>query len=401
MGLKQLIDENVAPIPKPNVDIISMSPTAEQYFLFSRVDGKLTVAQLCQSSGLGRESTLDCLEYLASAGAIELPGFEVDAPAAEDESPAVAPSNNESPTVAAETTNASPEAPAAKPAAPTVEKTPAAQSAHVIPNYPIPPEQFDFDPELLAHESPLDDGLRRELICLYAQLEQMSYYDLFGLSIGAGRKEIKKAYFRLSKRHHPDNFFRQDLGPLGKMQETVFKEIARAYATLSKKGARRDYDAALSAHLAEQSGGAAESAPVEAAESGAAGASQDELRERNKRKAAGALLVRRAEKYQERGDYAQAAEEYRKALALVRDPQLAMRVADIMFSAAKMPKEAACFARAGLKLGAPPAEAHFIVGCALQSVGAEREAVKEFQKVLAHAPGHPGATERLGQFGAR
>lgn len=352
-----MIDENAAPIPIANVDIVSLSPTAEQYFLFSRVDGKLTVEQLCQTSGLGRESTLNCLKYLANAGAVEIPGFK------SADSLDIAPGD--------------------------VDKDDLDKN-RVTPNYPIPPDAFEYDPELLALEAPLDDTARRELICLYEQLDAMSYYDLFGLSMEAKRKEIKKAYFRLSKRYHPDNFFRQDLGQLGVMQETIFKEIARAYQTLSKKSSRKEYDTALSTHLAEN--------PSEGSQDTPAQESQKALRERNKRKAVGTLLVRRAEKLEERGDYSRAAEEYRKALALTRDPELALRVANILLTVATMPQEAASFARAALKLGASVAAARFILGGAMQAVGAESAAIQEYRKVLADSPGHPGATERLGEL---
>src|SRR5690554_6951498 len=168
---------------------MSLSPSSEQYFLFSRVDGKLTVAQLCQTSGLGRDTTLDCLRFLAAAGAVEIPGYEVAK-------------------VVAQPTSQGADAGGADTKTPST--APKADNAQVIPNYPIPPEAFEFDAELLAVETPLSDVLRRELICLHEQLEKMSYYDLFGLSLGATKKEIKRAYFRLSKRHHPDNFFRQD-----------------------------------------------------------------------------------------------------------------------------------------------------------------------------------------------
>lgn len=361
-----MIDENAAPTPKPNVDIISLSPSSEQYFLFSRVDGKLTVAQLCQTSGLGRETTLECLRFLAAAGAVDIPGYQSSTPV---EPPPAQPARAEG--AAAKTAGAT---------------EPRAERDSVRPNYPIPPEDFEFDAALLAMETPLDDALRRELICLHEQLDKMSYYDLFGLSVGASKKEIKRAYFRLSKRHHPDNFFRQDLGRLGQMQETVFKEIARAYTTLSKKRTRKAYDAALQAHLAEHA--PAHDAPPQPTQ-------QEDVRERNKRKAVGTLLVRRAEKLEERGDFAQAAEEYRKALALTRDPQLALRVAARMLNPASLPKEAASFARAALKLGAPVASARFVLGCAMQAVGARSQAIQEFQKVVEASPEHSGARARL------
>lgn len=407
-----MIDENAAPIPRPNIDIVSLSPSAEQYFLFSRVDGKLTVQQLCQTCGLGREKTLDCLLFLAQAGALDIPGFEAaDGDLGAEEQDATqqsgAPPVNAPPK---KQTRQDPNAKSASPSNPIasggeeVDIPPAkqpgvpeksAKKPRVTPNYPIPLQDFEFQPELLAIETPLGDELRRELICLHEQLDEMSYYDLFGLKMGAKRKEIKKAYFRLSKRHHPDKFFRQDLGRLGSMQETVFKELSNAYKTLSKKRARDDYDAALSAHLAEQ----ASDAEDEAADGGAPEArSANTAAERNKRKAVGALLVRRAQKLEQRGDFAQAAGEYRKALALSRDPDLAMRVASVLLDSAHMPGQAASFARAAIKLGASVASSRYLLGRAMQAQGANGAAIQEYKKVLIDAPEHPGAIERLAEL---
>jgi curved DNA-binding protein CbpA len=373
-----LIDENAAPSPNPDVDFTSLSPTAEQYFLLSRLDGKLTVAELCKISGLGRRKTLESLELLARADAIDIPGYEAPSnpgPDASLDSAATTP------------TGASGVGKARKAA------------SKVIPNYPVSPEDFEFDAALLALETPLSDDLRRQLICLHEQLEQMSFYDLFGLSPDASRKDIKKAYFRLSKRYHPDKFFRQDLGALGSMMETVFKEITRAYKILSKKQSRESYDAALAAHMPDTvqidsgsgAGGAVERTPTPSSDPA----------ERNKRKAVGALLMRRAEKLKSRGEFSRAAGEYRKALALTRDSHLAMTVASMLLQDAQMPEEAGSFARAALKLGADESSARFLLGRALEAQGAARAAVDEYRKVLADAPKHPGAVARLNELGEK
>lgn len=55
------------------------------------------------------------------------------------------------------------------------------------------------------------------------------YYKALGLKKGASKEEIKKAYRKLSKKHHPD------LNPGDKESENKFKEISEAYAILSGK----------------------------------------------------------------------------------------------------------------------------------------------------------------------
>lgn len=365
-----MIDERTIPIAKPDLDLVALSPSAEQYFLFSRVDGKLTVADLCRTSGLGRDKTLEVLASLAQAGAITIDGFD---PSPSKPQPASSP--------AAARSDA--EAPAEEPADP----------AGIQPNYPIPLAKFEFDEALLSCDAPIDDGLRREMLCLHAQLNEMSFYDYFGLKSSASRKEIKKSYFKLSKSYHPDRFFRKDLGPLAPIQEEVFKELTRAYKTLSRRGAREKYDQELSARRAtfERSQRPASSLSE---------VSIPEVADENKRKAVGALLMRRAEKLMEQQEFKRATAEYQKALALTRDAQAAMRVASRLLNQAQLSEEAASFARAAIKLGADRPAAHFLIGQALEQQGAQKAAIAEYRRALAIMPDHAESLERLTQLDA-
>jgi DnaJ-class molecular chaperone len=54
-----------------------------------------------------------------------------------------------------------------------------------------------------------------------------SYYETLGLKKDASHKEIKSAYRRLARKHHPD------VNPGDKSAEGRFKEINRAYEVLS------------------------------------------------------------------------------------------------------------------------------------------------------------------------
>ena len=54
-----------------------------------------------------------------------------------------------------------------------------------------------------------------------------NYYDILGLKRGATEKEIKSAYRKLARKHHPD------VNPGDKAAEERFKEINRAYEVLA------------------------------------------------------------------------------------------------------------------------------------------------------------------------
>ncbi|HEX7191223.1 MAG TPA: DnaJ domain-containing protein, partial [Thermoanaerobaculia bacterium] len=62
------------------------------------------------------------------------------------------------------------------------------------------------------------------------------YYDILGVKKSASDDEIKKAYRSLAKKFHPD----KNKG--NKDAENKFKEISEAYAVLSDKEKRTQYD---------------------------------------------------------------------------------------------------------------------------------------------------------------
>jgi molecular chaperone DnaJ len=63
-----------------------------------------------------------------------------------------------------------------------------------------------------------------------------NYYDILGVPRNAGEKDIRKAYRRLARKHHPD------VNPGDKGAEARFKEINAAYEVLSDAEKRRKYD---------------------------------------------------------------------------------------------------------------------------------------------------------------
>ncbi len=63
-----------------------------------------------------------------------------------------------------------------------------------------------------------------------------SYYSILGVGRNASEQEIKRAYRRLARKHHPD------VNPGDQSAELKFKEITEAYEVLSDKEKRKKYD---------------------------------------------------------------------------------------------------------------------------------------------------------------
>jgi molecular chaperone DnaJ len=64
----------------------------------------------------------------------------------------------------------------------------------------------------------------------------MDLYVILGLERGATLADVKRAYKRLARKHHPD------INPGDRMAEAKFRQIAEAYETLSDPDRRRHYD---------------------------------------------------------------------------------------------------------------------------------------------------------------
>ncbi|HAK54833.1 MAG TPA: hypothetical protein DCP38_05030, partial [Acidobacteria bacterium] len=62
------------------------------------------------------------------------------------------------------------------------------------------------------------------------------YYQTLGIAKSASAKEIKQAYRKLARKHHPD------VNPGDATSESKFKDITEAYEVLGNAETRRKYD---------------------------------------------------------------------------------------------------------------------------------------------------------------
>ena len=82
-----------------------------------------------------------------------------------------------------------------------------------------------------------------EVLTMRDTIPSMTLYQILDIPKTASDEDIKKAYFQMARRFHPDRFDRQIAAEFKAQIHEVFDAITGAYRTLSNKDSRRVYDA--------------------------------------------------------------------------------------------------------------------------------------------------------------
>ena len=94
-------------------------------------------------------------------------------------------------------------------------------------------------------EVELDGARRAEVDAFLSAAETCTHYEALGIAPEATLAEIREAYFRLSKRFHPDTVFGKNLGVYGRRMQQVFQRITDAYDVIGRRKRRVAYDEGL------------------------------------------------------------------------------------------------------------------------------------------------------------
>ena len=75
----------------------------------------------------------------------------------------------------------------------------------------------------------------------HRKLHEVDLFELLEVRVDAPPKDLKRAYFALSKEFHPDRYFGRALGPYKIKLEEVFRELSQAFDYLSVEAQRAEY----------------------------------------------------------------------------------------------------------------------------------------------------------------
>jgi curved DNA-binding protein CbpA len=186
---------------------------APEGFVLSRVDAPLALGELLAISGLPEAQARQCVYALALGGFL-----------ARGEWPTALSAKAATQTSAAE-------ANVAADASPSVVEESSAQEA------------------VASNAGEATASPRAEIDALFALVYDANYYQILDIGRTADGAEIKRAYYALAKRFHPDRFQRDADDSLRAQIEASFMKITQAYETLRDPRARAAYEIKLGTQI--------------------------------------------------------------------------------------------------------------------------------------------------------
>jgi curved DNA-binding protein CbpA len=233
------------PVPERR-DLRGVSLTPLDGFILSRVDGMLDERDIVSMTGIPEEQVRASLSKLEALGLVAFDGVRPPAPTAAAVAPGgvATPSSSGLHPLATSTNAPNAPAPAPSPPPPTAPAATTTATAAARPSEPDPP----WTPEeraALAEDVDLDAETRGLVLVTYRAVESADHYALLRVERNADRKAIKRSYFDLAAKFHPDRYFRKKLGSFKLRMEAIFGRVTQAHDALTDKTKRAEYDAYL------------------------------------------------------------------------------------------------------------------------------------------------------------
>jgi len=211
-----------------------------EFFVLSRVDGRITVADVLRASGMPPEEAERVLSGLVERGLVQL-GGPIEAPAR-----TVKPSSSRQRALRSQLA-------AARAAAAASEPRPVAPEPVVepVPEEPLPVHMVGDRDERIRNGIALTREQQRRVLALFDRLLDLSPFELLGIRPTHDLKEIRRAYHMASRELHPDAYFGQELGDYHDRLSALFRRATQAYEALQDADVRTPFVDAEIARKAE------------------------------------------------------------------------------------------------------------------------------------------------------
>lgn len=208
-------DRRSVPKLAPGIDLTKLPLGAREGFILSRVDGRLTLADIASLTGFAVDEVERMFAKLVELRAAYF-GDTPPAPPTPPPPPKPAPAD-------------------AKASISTAVSVPATRKKR--------PRKWDDS--ALAEDADLDSALKERILDVFHTLDDLDHYELLGVARDADRKVIKNAYYALAATFHTDRHFGKKLGSFKSKMEQIFGRITQAHDALANKVRRAEYDAYL------------------------------------------------------------------------------------------------------------------------------------------------------------
>jgi curved DNA-binding protein CbpA len=350
-----------------------------EYFILSRVDGSSSMADILSISPIGEEQTQRCLYGLVSAGVIEPQGGA--SPLEEDLEtafPSIPPPRAQ-PSIATP-----PPAPAYKPPPPSPPPPPRLDIPKPDVQVGKPKTELPSEP---SGPTPEEIAIHEDIIDKHASLRDATLYDLLGITITANDGEVKKAYYAMAKKYHPDRHHSPYLRDVHGLLEELFGKITDAYQILSSPLERNRYDGKIRAE-----------GPAAVIAVGGAPASE-EANEGARRRAA-EEHYKEGKRHFDEMHFFDAIQCLREAVRLFPKKSYHKLLAQALMKNPKWLREAEEQFRLALRIDQFDAECYVGLGDIYESEGMSTRAQKMYEQAATYDPENEALQSKMGKRGA-
>ncbi|MCS7079800.1 MAG: DnaJ domain-containing protein [Chloracidobacterium sp.] len=218
MGVRRMTNEDaIRRSLGPTTQHIELSPDAAtqlqratldgtEGFVLSRITGRMTIDELVLVSGVPEMTILRVVYGLVCAGILT----------AEHPRPTMANPQPAAPVAASVASSAAPPS-SATPSTPVGSPEPEA----------VNPDEARFELQMLRE---------------FLSLKTTTYYDILNLAPTASDADIKRSYYQLAKKYHPDRYRTLGAPDVLDNAEWIFARLTEAYEKLRDPDVRRRYD---------------------------------------------------------------------------------------------------------------------------------------------------------------